>query len=178
MSNALEAAQSQWAAQLRNGTLMHPDASGPDAFHHRFSQLVAKVDVLGDQVQGLDAQALSLADKSHVEEVQRLLVSFEGRLSRLESRVDKLEAIDGLHKRGAEVREDLESRLEDLAERMGSLESSVEAEHETSLDLLEVLLKQQQTTKKSKENYPPEGTRSSMKPTSRSHSPRGRMSGY
>ncbi|CAE7791676.1 unnamed protein product, partial [Symbiodinium microadriaticum] len=180
---ALDAAQSQWVTQLRNGTFMHPDFTGPDAFHHRFSQLVAKVDVLGDQVQGLDAQALSLADKSQLEELQRLLVGFEGRLTRLETRMDKLEVAHGSsaneqYKKSSEERENLEKRLADLVERMSSLETSVEAEHETSLDLLEVLLKQQQVAKRSKElSSPTNGTRQHVKQTPRSQSPRAIRSG-
>lgn len=148
VSNALEAAQQQWMLQLKSGNFSHPEL-GPEAFHHRFTQLVARVDVVQDQVQGLDAQALSLADKSQVDELQRLLIGIENRVSRLEDRMDKLESAQ----RGSGPdKESLTQRLTELSERMSSLESSVETEHETSLDLLEVLLKQQQQQSQSSRN--------------------------
>jgi chromosome segregation ATPase len=162
VSNALEAAQQQWMAQLKTGNFSHPDLAGPEAFHHRFAQLVARVDVVQDQVQGLDAQALSLADKTQVDELQRLLIGVESRMSRLEDRMDRLEASQ---KTAGPEKEGLAQRLTDLGERMASLESSVETEHETSLDLLEVLLKQQQQQSQQNMKHRRESRESSRAPS-------------
>jgi len=145
VSSALESAQRQWLQQLKNGSFS-PD-SGADSFQHRFAQLTAKVDVLQDQVLGLDAQAFNLADKSQFEEMHRLVIALESRISHLEARLGSTEQRQ--QELQHEVKEALStsqpssmaSRLADLSERMSSLESMVEAEHETSLDLLEVLLK-------------------------------------
>jgi uncharacterized membrane protein YgcG len=97
------------------------------------------------QVQGLDAQAINLADKTQYEELYHLVQSLDGRLTRLESRFDKMELnyssnLNELHKNINADRETIQNRFTSLIERMNSLENAVESEHETSLDLLEVLI--------------------------------------
>lgn len=54
ISSAVEAAQAQWIKELKSGTFTHPDYAGAENFHHRFTQLSSKVDVLQDQVRFVD----------------------------------------------------------------------------------------------------------------------------
>lgn len=50
IANAVDAAQAQWIKELKSGTFTHPDYAGSENFHHRFTQLASKVDILQDQV--------------------------------------------------------------------------------------------------------------------------------
>jgi hypothetical protein len=53
IGSAVEAAQTQWIKELKNGTFTHPDFAGSESFYHRFTQLSSKVDILQDQVRDL-----------------------------------------------------------------------------------------------------------------------------
>lgn len=79
-------------------------------------------------------------------------MNLEGRISRLESRLDKMElnytaSINELHKNVNSDRDTIQNRFTSLIERMNSLENAVESEHETSLDLLEVLIQKSEGRK-------------------------------
>lgn len=76
-------------------------------------------------------------------------------MTRLESRLDKMElnyssSINELHKNMNSDRETIQNRFTSLIERMNSLENAVESEHETSLDLLEVLIQKSENKKQLK----------------------------
>jgi hypothetical protein len=55
--------------------------------------------------------------------------------------------INELHKNMNGDRETIQNRFTSLIERMNSLENAVESEHETSLDLLEVLIQKSENKK-------------------------------
>jgi hypothetical protein len=141
VSEALEAAKAQWLSQFerRNG--------GED-----LNNLISRVDILTDRIQGLDAQSFSYADKKHTEELFRIAHNIEGRLSRLEAKLEKIElgqtkAAHESHSSALADKMYLEDRFASLVERMSIIEASVEAEHESSIDLIDLLLK-----KRSKSN--------------------------
>lgn len=79
-------------------------------------------------------------------------MNLEGRITRLENRLDKMElnytaSINELHKNVNADRDTIQNRFTSLIERMNSLENAVESEHETSLDLLEVLIQKSEAKK-------------------------------
>jgi hypothetical protein len=85
-------------------------------------------------------------------------MTLEGRILRLESRLDKIElsstaSINELHKNVNSDRETIQNRFTSLIERMNSLENAVESEHETSLDLLEVLIQKNEGKKPSSTHH-------------------------
>jgi hypothetical protein len=96
-------------------------------------------------------------------------MTLEGRLSRLETRLDKMEltstaSINELHKNVNSDRETIQNRFTSLIERMNSLENAVESEHETSLDLLEVLIQKNEGKKLSHSQQHQQSSRSNRGP--------------
>lgn len=155
VSSALEVAQAQWIQQLRNGKWGHLDQSS----EYNYNLMTSRLDVLQDRLQGIDSQMNSFADKRHVDELHRLAINIEGRLSRLEQKFDNLE--NGFEKSSNEIstivssdKALLQEQFASLVERLTLLESSVESEHETSIELFDLLLKQKKIPRKPQSQTP------------------------
>lgn len=143
VASALEDAQGQWMAQLKGGKWPFETSKNSEL---GLTQLSSKLDVLNDRVQALDTQSMLFADRRVVDDLQRIALSLEARMSRLEAKLDHLVTShsQGVHDMQTIVSSDkqyLEERFSGLVERMSVLESSVEAEHETSIELFDLLLR-------------------------------------
>jgi len=161
VTSALAQARKDWEQEGRSQI-----SGGGNGLEDQLQHVVSRVDILQEQVQSFDSKAFSFATTSQCEELNQLAVQLETRIARLESRLDHLEL--GTSRNHSETQTSLAEdkdviarRFEHLLARMSALENSVEAEHETSLDLLDVLLMK-------KQKQPPSG-HSSADPHSAGH---------
>ena len=133
------------------------DSAGID----KLTQIVARLDVLQDRLQTVEASsAISVGDKTALEAVHVKLNDLNNRLVMLENTVSNLRSHNGRNlddsradnmgvggtsalMRDYEVA--IEKKLRSLSERLLTLEAAVESEHETSLQVLDVLLNQKQS---------------------------------
>ena len=81
-----------------------------------------------------------------------MVANLDGRVNRLEQRLDQMELkystnYNELNKNINTDRDVVLNRFTSLIDRINSLETAVESEHETSLDLLEVLLHKNEKNK-------------------------------
>lgn len=86
------------------------------------------------------------------DELYRSVMNLDGRVNRLEQRLDQMELkystnYNELYKNINTDRDVVLNRFTSLIDRINSLETAVESEHETSLDLLEVLLHKSEKNK-------------------------------
>lgn len=137
--------QSGLAHQVRDGFGSGGYGGASDgAVMERLTQILARMDIIQDRVQNVEAESRGYASQDATVALQRAISELENRLARLETLVDaKADQTSVLMSTSS-----VESRMLGLSERLYNLESAVESEHETSLQVLDVLLGQKTAVKR------------------------------
>lgn len=126
---ALEAAHQSWMTNQMSPTKQSSNQTTSGADHDKLTQIVARLDVLQDRLQNIEAQMISHAsDKTSSEIIQKKLKEVDNRMIQMELASNN------------QQNPLLDKKLQSLSERLLALESAVESEHETSLQVLDVLL--------------------------------------
>eukprot|EP01041_Mallomonas_annulata_P003119 gene3119-6137_t len=133
VQSALEAAHQTWVTDQfsphRNGNRSW-DAS---ASNDKFTQVIARLDVLQDRLQNIEAQMITQTEKSIPEHFLR-------KVKEIDSRIEQFETLSSIPPPTPMIPPNFEKKIHILSERLFTLESAVESEHETSLQVLNALL--------------------------------------